>query len=116
MTEEIKPTKQMSETIWKGTIEDSRGRVLTLRNPGIWDEYLLCKVLGKDAENSQCLMMAEMLIKVAAIDKTVIATPTSYNEFAANLNNLGHEGLNALFEHAQQELSTKEEAKVDIKK
>ena len=115
MTQE-KKNSQLTDTIWKGEITDSKGRILKLRNPSLWDEYGLCKIMGKDSENSQCLMMGEFLIKVAAIDNVILGTPTSYNEFSANLSKLGHEGLNALLEHAQKNIGTQAEAKEEIKK
>lgn len=108
--------KSPIETIWKGEIKDSKGRTLRLRNPTLWDEYLLCKVIGKDSENQQCLWMGEMLIKVASIDNAVLATPTSYNEFSASLALLGHEGLNALVAHAQEKMTTSDGEKEEIKK
>ena len=116
MTIEKKVTEKLTDTIWKGKIKDSKGRELQLRNPTLWDEYSLCKILGKDAESQQCMMMAEMLIKVASIDGAVMATPTSYNEFAANLNILGHEGYFALLEHMSKESDTAKEAIEEIKK
>jgi hypothetical protein len=107
--------KKVTDSIWNGEIQDSKGRKIRLRTPTLWDEYLLCKVIGKDAENTQCLWMGEMLLKVASIDNAVMATPTSYNEFSTNIGILGHEGLNAIVAHAQSLLSPEGE-KDEIKK
>lgn len=115
MSEEKKKV-DLSDSIWVGQITDSKGRVIKLRSPTIIDEYSLCRIMGKDAEQSQCLMMGEMLLKVAAIDNVVMATPATYNQFMANLTLLGHEGFAALLDHAKKEIMGGEGEKEAIKK
>lgn len=94
-----KPSEQILENEYDGKlIEDSKGRILTLRKPNILDTYDLMSALGDDAKSQACMQMAMKVLYVAKIDDVLIQSPKSYAEFRATLQRIGSEGIVALMD------------------
>lgn len=94
----------------QGTFEvtDARGRVITLKKPGILANLDFSKAIGKGADtpegfNKLYLMEVVHLKYVNAIDGSVVPTPSSEGELRALLVRLDDDGndavKNGVYEH-----------------
>ena len=86
------------------TINDSRGRSIQLKNPGILAQYRLVKMIGAEsAKNEVYVNMLVPLLWVTEIDGEAVGTPLSEREIEALIQRLGEEGISAIISHWQAE-------------
>lgn len=83
-------------------VKDSRGRMLTLKKPGVLAQYRLVEALGDSAKNEVYMGMVLPLIYVAAIDGSPEAPPTTKMEVEALIQQLDEEGIKAVMEGVQK--------------
>jgi hypothetical protein len=78
-------------------ITDSLKRTIILRKPTIMDRYNLNKCMKQDADILSCMNMMSAIIYVAKVNERVYESPRSYEECLALLQNLGEEGIEAVY-------------------
>lgn len=77
--------------------DDSRGRRLTLRKPGIMAQYDLVAMVGPTrAQNQVWMAMVMPVLYVTMIDGVRVPTPTTYREVQALLERLDEDGIEAV--------------------
>jgi hypothetical protein len=97
---EILPTTPSAEVVAKATAEvtvtDARGRVITLKKPGVLAQFRLVEALGDSAKNQTYLGMVLPLIFVTAIDGDPVYQPSKKSEVEALIQQLNDEGIEAV--------------------
>lgn len=83
-------------------ITDERGRVITLKKPGVLAQYRLIEILGDSAKNEVYMGMVLPLIFVSAIDGDAVAMPTNKREVEALIQRLDEEGVAAVVNGVQE--------------
>jgi hypothetical protein len=103
---EILPTTPSVEVIAKATAEvtvtDARGRVITLKKPGVLAQFRLVEALGDSAKNDVYMGMVAPLIFVSAIDGDPVYQPSKKSEVEALIQQLDEDGLTAVMEKARE--------------
>lgn len=103
---EILPTTPSAEVVAKATAEvtvtDARGRVITLKKPGVLAQFRLVEALGDTARNQTYVEMVSPLIYVSAIDGDPVFPPSKKSEVEALIQQLDEDGLNAVIEKAHE--------------
>lgn len=103
---EILSTTPSSEVVAKATAEvtvtDARGRVITLKKPGVLAQYRLVEALGDSAKNDVYMGMVAPLIFVSAIDGDPVYQPSKKSEVEALIQQLDEDGLTAVMEKARE--------------
>lgn len=85
-------------------INDSRGRSIKIKNPGILAQYRLVKIIGAEsAKNEVYVNMLVPLLWVTEIDGEAVGTPLSEREIEALIQRLGEEGISAIISNWQAE-------------
>jgi hypothetical protein len=77
-------------------VEDSRGRVFTIRRPGILAQYRIIEVMGASADIATYRGMVTPLIYISAIDGDVVSQPVNKIQLEALIQRVGDEGLEAV--------------------
>jgi hypothetical protein len=78
-------------------VQDSRGRILTVRRLTVLDRLRLFKAAGAVlAENAPWFGMAILAASVSAIDDVPVPLPTNEGQIEACVARLGDEGLSAV--------------------
>lgn len=77
-------------------VTDSKGRVISIRKPGILAQYRIVEVMGKSADIETYRGMVTPLIYITAIDDDPIAQPTNKLQLEALIQRTGDEGLEAV--------------------
>lgn len=103
MEGDVKVTLKPSEEIVKlanaeVTVTDARGRVLTLKKPGVLAQLRLVKALGDTAANDTYRLMVLPVLYVSMIDGDVVPPPSSELEVEALFQQLDDDGLRAIGE------------------
>jgi hypothetical protein len=78
------------------TVTDARGRVFTLRKPGVLAQFRLVEALGDTAKNQTYMGMVLPVIFVAAIDGEPVMTPSSKLQVEALIQRLDEDGLSVI--------------------
>lgn len=79
------------------TVQDSAGRQITLRKPGILAQFRLVEAMGAEAAaNETYRMMCLPLLYVAAINGDPVLQPTSKLELEALIQRLDEAGMVAV--------------------
>ena len=78
------------------SITDPRGRVITLKKPGVLAQFELIKVLAEHAKNSVYVNMVLPLIYVTAIDGEPVFQPTSQLQINGLITRLDEDGIEAI--------------------
>lgn len=103
---EILPTTPSAEIIAKATAEvtvtDARGRVITLKKPGVLAQFRLVEALGDSAKNDVYMGMVAPLIFVSAIDGDPVYQPSKKSEVEALIQQLDEDGLAAVMSKAME--------------
>ena len=103
---EILPTTPSAEVVAKATSEvtvtDARGRVITLKKPGVLAQFRLVEALGDSAKNDVYMGMVAPLIFVSAIDGDPVYQPSKKSEVEALIQQLDEDGLTAVMEKARE--------------
>jgi hypothetical protein len=99
----IKPDRQEtpSEQIVKKVaeefiIEDSNGRKLTLKKPGILAQYRLIEMMGASAKNEVYMAWVLPILYVIAIDGKPVPTPAQKSQVEALISRLDDAGVEAV--------------------
>lgn len=77
-------------------VVDSRARRITLKKPGVLQQFKLVEALGEVAENRVYMRMALPLLYVTDIDGEGVVTLMRKSEVEALIQRLGDEGLEAV--------------------
>lgn len=78
-------------------ITDARGRVITLRKPGVLAQYRLIEAVGPEtARNTVYMNMTLPLIYVSDIDGAIVPAPTTKSQVEALITRLDEDGINAV--------------------
>jgi hypothetical protein len=118
---EINPTKPSDDVVAKAiaehTVTDDKGRVITLRKPGVLAQFRLVEIMGDTAKNEVYMAMVMPLIFVCAIDGDPVFQPSSKREVEALIQRLDEEGCSAVMEGARTHFgaSTIEQDKAALK-
>ncbi|AJX62514.1 hypothetical protein AQ938_06995 [Burkholderia pseudomallei] len=87
----------MRQTGQEVTIEDSRGRKIALRKPGVLAQYAIIDAVGgESAKNPVYMSMVLPLIYVASIDGEAVSTPNTKLEVKALIKRLDEDGIEAV--------------------
>jgi hypothetical protein len=81
-----------SETI------DPRGRIISLKKPGVLAQFRLIEALGDTAKNEVYVSMVLPLIFVCAIDGDPVTPPTRKSEVEALIQRLDEDGIATVME------------------
>ena len=84
------------------TMQDPRGRVITLRRPGVLAQYRLIEALGPTASNEVYVRMCMPLLYVGSIDELEITPMTLKAEVEALIQRLGEDGVEAVMAGVQK--------------
>lgn len=84
------------------SVTDARGRVITLRKPGVLAQYRLIEILGDSAKNEVYWTMTFPLIFVTKIDGDAVSMPISKREVEALITRLDDEGVSAVVHGVQE--------------
>lgn len=90
--------KQASSEV---TVTDAKGRVITLKKPGVLAQYRLIEILADSAKNEVYMGMVLPLIYVSAMDGDAVMQPASKREVEALIQRLDEEGIAAVMEGVQ---------------
>ena len=77
---------------------DPRGRIISLKKPGVLAQFRLVEALGDTAKNEVYMRMVLPLIYVSAIDGDPVAPPTRKSEVEALIQRLDEDGISAVME------------------
>lgn len=77
-------------------VTDSRGRVITLKKPGVLMQFRLVKMLGDAAKNQTYTNMVLPLMYVTAIDGASIIQPQNEMELEALIQRLDDDGVDCV--------------------
>jgi hypothetical protein len=93
----INPSEQLIKAATaEVTVTDAKGRVLTLRKPGVLAQYRLIEAIGAEAAKNEVYMAMTMpLIYVASIDGSAVIMPTNKRQVDALIQQLDEEGVAA---------------------
>lgn len=98
MKVEITPSEQLVKSAQaEVTVTDGRGRVITLRKPGVLAQFRLVEAMGESASNSVYMSMILPLVYVASIDGDVVRTG-SKREIEALIQRLDEDGVTTVME------------------
>jgi hypothetical protein len=91
------PTEQvLAKALETVSVPDSRGRMITLRKPGILAQYRLVEVAGDSASNETYMRMILPLIYVTEIDGDPITQPVNKKQLEALIQRLDEHGIEAV--------------------
>ncbi|MCK4121404.1 hypothetical protein HFK83_03340 [Ralstonia pseudosolanacearum] len=78
------------------TVQDDKGRTLSLRKPGVLAQYRLVEAVGPEAAKNEVYMAMIMpLIYVASVDGNPVIMPTNKRQVDALIQMLDEEGVAA---------------------
>lgn len=75
---------------------DERGRLITLKKPGVLAQFRLIEALGDTAQNQVYMAMVLPLIFVSSIDGEAVIPPTRKSEVEALIQRLDEDGISAV--------------------
>jgi len=96
---------------------DARGRIITLKKPGVLAQFRLIEALGDTAQNQVYMAMVLPLIFVADIDGEPVILPTRKSEVEALILRLDEDGIEAVQQGVVEnfQASTPEQDKAAVK-
>jgi hypothetical protein len=77
-------------------VTDSKGRVISLKKPGILSQYRIIETMGKSADIETYRGMVTPLIWISAIDGDYVPPIASKLQLEALIQRVGDEGLEAV--------------------
>lgn len=93
-------------------VTDSKGRRITLREPGVLQEFKFVELVGGEAAmNPVWMNMTMPLIYVAAIDDSPVFAPVKRIEIDALIERLGRDGIAAVSKGVAEKWGKKDPAK-----
>lgn len=119
----INPTATPSEQVLAKAlaevkVSDRRGRIFTLKKPGVLAQLRLVEILGESAKNEVYMAMVLPLLYVAAIDEQPNPMPTRKSEVEALFQQLDEDGIEAVGKAVMEHFgaSSHEADKAQLKK
>lgn len=113
------PTEQVIAKAQKNaTIEDSQGRKIVLKKPGVLAQYRIIEVAGDAAKNEVWMRMVLPLIFVTEIAGNAVAQPTNRIQLDGLIQLLDEHGIEAVMNGVMEHFgaSDPEKDKAEIKK
>lgn len=95
----VNPTpsaEAVAKAVAETSVPDARGRVITLKKPGVLAQYRLVELMGDSAKNEVYMGMVLPLIFVTAIDGDAVTQPRSKREVEALIERLDEDGISAV--------------------
>ncbi len=83
-------------------VEDSTGRIITLRKPGVLAQYRLVELLGDAAKNQVYMGMVLPLLYVTGINDDKLKAPSTKREIEALIQRLDESGIEAVMKGVQE--------------
>jgi hypothetical protein len=83
------------------SITDAKGRVITLRKPGVLAQYRLVEMIGESAKNEVYMGMTLPLLFVSTIDGNLTSI-IKKSELEALIQQLDEEGIKSVMEGVQE--------------
>jgi hypothetical protein len=83
------------------SITDAKGRVITLRKPGVLAQYRLVEMIGDSAKNKAYMGMILPLLFVSTIDGNLTSI-VKKSELEALIQQLDEEGIKSVMEGVQE--------------
>jgi hypothetical protein len=77
-------------------VEDSNGRQITLKKPGILAQYRLIEMMGESAKNQVYMAMVLPILYVTAIDGAPVPPPAKKSQVEALISRLDDAGVDAV--------------------
>lgn len=116
MTDPVKVTLNPSEQVIQkasaeSMVSDKRGRVITLKKPGVLAQYRLIEILGDSAKNETYMAMVLPLIYVSAIDDDPVYQPAKKSEVEALIQRLDEDGISAVMAGVAEHFGQSDPAK-----
>lgn len=107
MAEDVKVTLSPSEELIakasaEQVVEDSTGRIITLRKPGVLAQYRLVEMLGETAKNQVYMGMVLPLLYVSAINDDKLPALSTKREVEALIQRLDEAGIEAVMKGVQE--------------
>jgi len=93
---EVSPSQQVVAAAKVHEVIDERGRIITLKKPGVLAQFRLIEALGETAKNQTYVGMVLPLIYVADIDGEAVVPPTRKSEIEALIQRLDEDGIAAV--------------------
>jgi hypothetical protein len=94
-------------------VVDSRARRITLKKPGVLQQFKLVEALGEVAENRVYMRMVLPLLYVSDIDGEAVVTLMRKSEVEALIQRLGDEGLEAVMHGVETHYGEKSDPEAD---
>lgn len=107
MAEDVKVTLSPSEELIakasaEQVVEDSTGRIITLRKPSVLAQYRLVEMLGETAKNQVYMGMVLPLLYVSAINDDKLPALSTKREVEALIQRLDEAGIEAIMKGVQE--------------
>ncbi len=80
------------------TVTDAKGRVITLKKPGVLSQYRIVEVAADSAKNEVYMRMIMPLIYVTDIDGEAVYQPINKLQLEALIQRLDEHGVNAVMD------------------
>jgi hypothetical protein len=93
--------------------KDARGRVFTIKKPGLLAQYRIVEVMGKSADIQTYRQMVTPLIYIVGIDDDPITPPTNKMQLEALIQRIGEDGLKAVSECLEEHFGEKSDPEAD---
>lgn len=95
----------------EAAVTDARGRVFTLKKPGVLSQYRLVDLLGDSAKNEVYMAMVLPLTYVSAIDGDPSAQPNTRLQLDALIQRLDEDGIAAIMAGVEKHFGTSDPEK-----
>jgi hypothetical protein len=118
MNSEASPAAQaIAKAQASAEVIDARGRIITLRKPGVLAQFRLIEALGDTAQNQVYMGLVLPLIFVSDIDGEAVVLPTRKSEVEALIQRLDEDGIEAVQQGVVEHFkaSTPEQDKAAVK-
>lgn len=99
----LAPSEELiAKAVAEQVVEDSTGRIITLRKPGVLAQYRLVEMLGSAAQNQVYMGMVLPLLYVSAINDDKLPALSSKREVEALIQRLDEAGIEAVMKGVQE--------------
>ncbi|MDE2468742.1 MAG: hypothetical protein KGL35_08365 [Bradyrhizobium sp.] len=99
----LAPSEELiAKAVAEQVVEDSTGRIITLRKPGVLAQYRLVEMMGSAAQNQVYMGMVLPLLYVSAINDDKLPALSSKREVEALIQRLDEAGIEAVMKGVQE--------------
>lgn len=97
LVESATPTAQvLAKANAEITLQDSLGRTIVLRKPGVLAQFRLVEMMGDSAKNETYMGMVLPIIYVVSIDGITVSPPAKKSEVEALIQRLDEHGIRSV--------------------